>query len=72
MINGMALFPGLNPVNMITRISDYIGSPSKDNWSNFEEMPIFAKIKYKQIEGLDYTELFPDATNYELDLLRNL
>lgn len=72
MLNGAPLFPGANDLHMISKISQYIGSPCVENWPTFVDMPDYGKVEFKKMPPNDFGELFPDATNSEINILSKI
>lgn len=70
MLNGSPLFPGSNDLHQVSKISQYIGSPTETNWPTIVNMPNFGKIKFDEKPAEDLSEIFVDSSNNEIDLLK--
>lgn len=72
MLNGAPLFPGSNDLHQVSKISQYIGSPTESNWPSIIEMPNYNKIKFDEKSPEDLFEIFIDSSHNEVDLLRRV
>lgn len=72
MLNGAPLFPGSNDLHQVSKISQYIGSPTEANWPSIIMMPNYDKIKFDEKNPEDLGEIFVDSSNNEVELLRKV
>ena len=68
-MNGAPLFPGSNDLHQVSKISEYLGSPTLDNWASLKSLPDYGKILFEPKAPLDLSTVFPDATKHEVGLL---
>jgi len=72
MLNGAPLFPGSNDLHQISKISEYLGSPTPDNWPNIVNTPNYNKIMFDDKSPVDLSEIFLDSSRNEIDLLSSV
>lgn len=72
LINGFALFPGVNEIDQLGRIGCFLGSPSPGNWKSIVEMPDYGKITFKETVPCDFKKLFPNALEKQINLLEKM
>ena len=69
MLNGAPLFPGSNDLHQVSKISEYLGSPTPENWPSIVDLPDYDKIIFESKAPLDLGSVFPDASKSEVQLL---
>lgn len=83
MLNGSPIFAGINEIDQLSRIASVLGSPNEKNWKvyfqlklmflikfkSIVKMPDYGKINFKDANPVDLKKLFPNALDYEIDLL---
>lgn len=72
MLNGSPLFTGSNEILQVSKISQYIGSPTESNWPNIVTMPNYNKITFDERSPEDLEEIFVDSSNNETELLKRV
>ena len=69
MLNGAPLFTGSNDLHQVSRIADYLGSPTSENWPSIVELPDHGKIIFEYKKPTGFGAAFPDSTKNEIGLL---
>ena len=72
MLNGAPLFPGSNDLHQVSKMSQYIGSPTEDNWPSVVDMPNYNKIHFEKRPPQVLEEIFMDASRSEVELLASM
>ena len=72
LLNGSPIFPGVNEIDQLGRIGQFLGSPSPNNWKGIIKMPDFGKILFNETSGKSFKELFPNALDVERELLEKM
>jgi len=70
LLNGSALFAGINDFDQISRIIKVLGTPNKDNWPEVESLPDFGKISFSHHSQQAYDLVFPNAIKSELAFMK--
>lgn len=72
LLQGVPLFSGINDLHQINKISDLLGTPSLDNWRNFDKMPDYGKLEFDEKEKQCLEEYFVENDEEDIRFVDNI
>jgi len=70
MLNNSPLFPGESDIEQLCCVLRALGTPNETIWPGLEELPDYNKITFPENDPIPISELVPDASDIEVDLLK--
>lgn len=72
LLNGEPLFPGTGDIELLSLITNFLGSPSEKNWPGLTSLADYGKIGFKEKEAVDLNSAFPSWSPAAIDLISKL
>lgn len=72
MLDGRPLFPGVGDVELLSLITNLLGSPTENNWPGVTRLSDFGKISFKEKKPMEFQKVFPYWNPHAIDLLSKI
>ena len=69
MLNGSAIWQGENDIDQLSRMQVSLGTFSTETWPQFDQLPDFGKINFREMEAEPLRNLSPNASPLALGVL---
>ncbi|KAJ3228403.1 Cyclin-dependent kinase 20 [Clydaea vesicula] len=70
LLNHCPLFLGQNDIDQLYCVQSILGTPTKENWPDLEDLPDYNKIHFPSMPQMDFNNVCPDASQEAINLLK--
>jgi serine/threonine protein kinase len=72
LFNLKPLFNGANDIDQIFRVFQVMGTPKVDMWPEVVDLPDYNKVRFPDMEPLDFRLLFPRLSDEDIDFMLSM